>query len=205
MSIKPPRKDLATLSGFFEPSPPSPLEAAAAAARLTPPNEDTATLSSIFGRSPPSPFEAAAAAAGLTPPNEDMATLSSIFGRSSPSPLEAAAAAARLTPPNEDMATLSSIFGRSSPSPLEAAAANLTPPPKRKCYVGMTMNLARRKREHERRYGEIHKWEEHGPYFSKTAAQAAENQLAGVRCDSNEGGRGDEFALWYVYSFEHEE
>ena len=81
----------------------------------------------------------------------------------------------------------------------------MTPPPKRKCYVGMTMNLARRKREHESDYGEIHKWEWNGPYFSKTAAQEAENQLAGVRCHSNEGGRGDELAIWYVYSFEHEE
>ena len=78
----------------------------------------------------------------------------------------------------------------------------VTPPPKRKCYVGMTMDPDQRRKEHELRY-EIHEWTLHSIHPSKAAAQEAENQLAGVRCHSNEGGRGDELAIWYVYSFEH--
>ena len=86
----------------------------------------------------------------------------------------------------------------------------MTPPPKRKCYVGMTTDLAQRRKEHELRY-EIHKWQLHDRYYSKTAAQAAENQLAknlkanGFECHSHPGGAGDEFAIWYVYSFEYKE
>ena len=102
---------------------------------------------------------------------------------------------------------LAGIESSSSPSPFESAVARrLMPPPKRQCYVGITMDPDRRRTEHRlSHHGKIHKWTLHSIHFSKTAAQEAENQLAGVRCHSNEGGRGDELAIWYVYSFEHEE
>ena len=173
-----------------------------------PPSTEAELPASLKALLQPSPTEAnmnlAMALAGLKSASPSPAEVEAKLT----SPMPAPTPFPPLSPPQAKLTTplphdLFRIEGRGL-SPFEAAVARLTPsPPKRHCYVGMTMNLARRKREHELHYGKIHKWEEHGPYFSKTAAQAAENQLAGVRCDSNEGGRGDEFALWYVYSFEH--
>ena len=75
-----------------------------------------------------------------------------------------------------------------------------------KCYVGMTTNLARRKKEHQSNYGEIFRWNEYGPYASKALAQKAENELAArLNCHAHSGGPDVPGAIWHVYSFNYYE
>ena len=164
----------------------------------------TYTAAEAFTPPPKNPLADAAAEAFALPPQNPLAD--AVAKPTNPFPPGEAAKAfdTLLRPaPTSEIAKVFDTLLRPAPT---KTAQLMTPPPKRKCYVGMTMNLAQRKREHESDYGEIHKWEWHGPYFPKTAAQAAENQLADdLGCHSHWGGRGDELALWYVYSFEYEE
>ena len=72
------------------------------------------------------------------------------------------------------------------------------------CYVGITTNLARRKREHQATYPSLRNWRRVGrAYRTKTAAQRAEDALAKrLNCRAHHGG-GPERATWYVYRFDY--
>ena len=72
------------------------------------------------------------------------------------------------------------------------------------CYVGITTNLVRRKREHLANHPRLKNWRRvGGTYRSKTAAQRAEDALARrLGCRAHHGG-GPERANWYVYTFNY--
>ena len=98
-----------------------------------------------------------------------------------------------LRPSQDEAETGTSLFGPFKPSS------------EWKCYVGMTMDLDRREKEHTSDYGKIRKWKWHGTYFSKTEAQAAEKKLAReLGCHAHAGGPGNEHDIWHVYSFEYQ-
>ena len=72
------------------------------------------------------------------------------------------------------------------------------------CYVGMTTNLQRRKREHQRTYPNLRQWKRLGTAYSKTKAQEMESRFARrLKCSSGSGGSGPERATWYIYYFEY--
>ena len=72
------------------------------------------------------------------------------------------------------------------------------------CRVGITTNLAQRKRYWRRQHPFLQNWQSEGPYSSKSAAQAREDELAfELDCEAHPGGAGPEYANWYVYYFEY--
>lgn len=75
---------------------------------------------------------------------------------------------------------------------------------KRNCRVGITTNLARRRKEWENEMGgPIPNWTEFGPFASREDAQAKENELSDqYGCIAHGGGAyPDEPSPWYVYLF----
>lgn len=70
--------------------------------------------------------------------------------------------------------------------------------------VGITQDLARRKREWQAKYPHLREWRHESTHYSKSAAQAEETRLARARgYASGVGGAGSEYGTWYVYSFKY--
>ena len=76
------------------------------------------------------------------------------------------------------------------------------------CYVGITTDLQRRKKEHEREYQNIRNWQTIGGGYTREQAQALEDKEASEHgCNSSGGGREpveDTSIDWYVYHFEYD-
>lgn len=73
------------------------------------------------------------------------------------------------------------------------------------CRVGITTDPIERRRHWEGEYRSFRQWRVAGRYSSKAAAQAAETLFAGEwGCDAHAGGGGPEYAVWYVYVFQHD-
>ena len=69
------------------------------------------------------------------------------------------------------------------------------------CRVGMTTDLAERKRYWQSIYPTLRDWGSEGPY-TKSRAQSRENQLAAAwGCDAHPGGSGSDYIDWHVYWF----
>ena len=72
------------------------------------------------------------------------------------------------------------------------------------CRVGMTTDPTEREAHWRREHPTLRNWKIENQYSTKSAAQAEENRLAAARgCASGQGGSGDEYATWYVYSFDY--
>ena len=72
------------------------------------------------------------------------------------------------------------------------------------CQIGITTAPDRRRAEWQARYATLRNWRILGNYTSRTAAQAAENQLSRQQgCGARAGGDGPEHATWYVYRFDY--
>ena len=72
------------------------------------------------------------------------------------------------------------------------------------CRVGITTDLEERKAYWQRQHPNLYGWRIEGTYYTKSQAQAAENQIAAQRgCVAHPGGAGLEYATWYVYSFQY--
>lgn len=73
------------------------------------------------------------------------------------------------------------------------------------CQVGITTDLARRKREWERARPGLRNWQQiGGSHSTKSSAQAAEDRYANLYgCNSGSGGGGREYDTWYVYKFDY--
>ena len=75
------------------------------------------------------------------------------------------------------------------------------------CRVGITTDLARRRREHESDFKNVRNWESSGPYANRETAQAKEDQLKRERgCEGHGGGDDpdDPNAKWSAYYFQHD-
>ena len=73
------------------------------------------------------------------------------------------------------------------------------------CRVGITTDPEERKRYWQSRYRSLRNWRIVGQYNSKTKAQQEETRLAKIwGCEASPGGVGPEYAVWYVYAFEHD-
>ena len=73
------------------------------------------------------------------------------------------------------------------------------------CRVGITTDPEERKRYWQSRYRSLRNWRIVGQYNSKTKAQQEETRLARLwGCEASPGGAGPEYAVWYVYVFEHD-
>ena len=73
--------------------------------------------------------------------------------------------------------------------------------------MGITTDLARRKKEHENDFKNVTNWEPFGPYASRKDAQAKEDALKKERgCEGHGGGNDpdDPNAKWSAYYFKHE-
>ena len=72
------------------------------------------------------------------------------------------------------------------------------------CRVGITTDLARRKKEWLREHTGLTEWKIIAVYSNKSAAQDRENREAEkLGCSSSPGGYGAENTTWYVYHFRY--
>lgn len=72
------------------------------------------------------------------------------------------------------------------------------------CQIGITTHPDRRRREWATTRPRLYNWRILATYTSRSAAQAAENQMARSQgCTSGEGGGGPEYATWYLYRFDY--
>lgn len=70
------------------------------------------------------------------------------------------------------------------------------------CRIGITTNPDNRRAFWDGRVQGLNRFQLISKHYSKSAAQAAENQKADAHgCNSNPGGSGPELATWYVYHF----
>ena len=70
------------------------------------------------------------------------------------------------------------------------------------CQVGITTDLARRKREWEQKIVGLRNWRRISTHRTRSAAQAREiTEAERLNCNYGVGGAGAERATWHVYTF----
>lgn len=70
------------------------------------------------------------------------------------------------------------------------------------CRAGITTRPSERKKEWEQKYPNMYNWVLHGPFDSRTNAQAWEGAQ---NCEKHHGGNEPDSssAMWYGYTFDY--